>query len=68
MTAEIVNTPEWETKPDDCPIHDEAFWVKKQRFGTYLSVARDGTRLVTSLHEQLCVDATRSYLKFKQEN
>lgn len=51
-------------------IHDGAFWVKKQPFGTFVSVRSDGsgTELITSLTEELCIEATRFYLKFKQES
>lgn len=59
---------EWSSKPDDAIIYDDSFWVRKERFGTYVSVAKDGSELITSLHEQLCIDATRFYLKYKQEN
>jgi hypothetical protein len=64
----VTDTCEWVNKPDDVPTYDDAFWVRKERFGTFVSVAKDGTELITSLHESLCIDATRFYLRFKQEN
>lgn len=59
---------DWPSKPEGAPVYDDAFWVKKQRFGTYVSVGKDGRDIITSLHEQLCIDSTRFYLKYKQEN
>jgi hypothetical protein len=46
---------------------DDAFYVKQQRWGTWDSYDKDDKPLVTSLTEQLCVEATRFYLKGKQE-
>ncbi len=46
---------------------DDAFYVKQQRWGTWDSYGKDDKPLVTSLTEQLCVEATRFYLKGKQE-
>ncbi len=48
-------------------VIDGAFSVRKQKWGTYVSYAEDGTELITSLTEELCVSATRWYLKWKQE-
>jgi hypothetical protein len=48
-------------------VYDEAFTVKKQRWGTYVSQDLDGNALITSLSEEACVSATRWYLKAKQE-
>ncbi len=55
------------TKPEDAVTYDDAFWVKRQRWGTYVSVGPDDLHIVTSLTEELCVDSTRWYLKQKQE-
>jgi hypothetical protein len=46
---------------------DGAFSVRKQKWGTYVSYAEDGTELITSLTGELCVSATRWYLKWQQE-
>ena len=52
---------------EDKIIHDDSFTVEKQRWGTYTSVGTDGRRLVTSLTEESCIQATRFYLKGLQE-
>ena len=53
---------------DNLPLHDNAFYVKKQRWGTYVSYrAETDQPLVTSLTEELCIHATRFYLKGLQE-
>ena len=48
-------------------VIDGAFTVRRQKWGTYVSFDTDGTELITSLTEELCVSATRWYLKWKQE-
>ena len=58
---------QWVTKPDEAPTYDDAFWVKKQRWGTFISVGSDDLEIITSLTEEMCIEATRSYLKQKQE-
>jgi hypothetical protein len=60
--------PEWGLKPADTLTYDDAFWIRKQPFGTFVSVQKNGTELITSLTEELCVEATRFYLKFKQDS
>lgn len=57
----------WVTKPEDAVIYDEAFWVRKQRWGTYVSVGADDRDLVTALTEESCISGTRFYLKGLQE-
>lgn len=53
---------------DNLPLHDNAFYVKRQRWGTYVSYrAETDQPLVTSLTEELCIHATRFYLKGLQE-
>lgn len=46
---------------------DDCFYIKRQRWGTFISVNKDGTLLITSLTEDQCIDVTRWYLKAKQE-
>ena len=46
---------------------DDCFYIKKQRWGTVVSVHKDGHELITSLSEELCVASTRWYLKAAQE-
>ena len=49
-------------------IYDEMFVVRKQRWGTYVSYSvADDQPLITSLTQELCVAATRFYLKGEQE-
>jgi hypothetical protein len=48
-------------------VIDGAFTVKKQKWGTYVSYSEDGTELITSLTEELCVSATRWWLKARQD-
>ena len=46
---------------------DEAFYVKEQRWGTWVSYGKDQKGLVTSLTREQCIKATRFYLKGRQE-
>lgn len=46
---------------------DDAFWIKKQRWGTFVSVGTDDKEIITALSEEGCISATRWYLKAKQE-
>jgi hypothetical protein len=57
----------WVTKPEDAEVYDEAFWVRKQRWGTFVSVSADDCDIITSLTEEMCITATRWYLKARQE-
>ena len=56
------------TKPEDAVIYDDAFWVKRQKWGTFVSVGADDLHIITSLTEEQCVKATRFYLKGLQDN
>ena len=58
---------EWVTKPEDATIYDDAFWIKKQRWNTHVSVGADDLEIITSLSEEQCIAATRWYLKQRQE-
>jgi hypothetical protein len=50
------------------PYDDGAFLVRRQRWGTYVSRAPEGTEaLITSLTLEACVDATRQHLKWRQD-
>jgi len=57
----------WVTKPDDAVTYDDAFWVKRQRWGTFVSVGDNDLEIITSLTEEQCVSSTRWYLKQRQE-
>ena len=46
---------------------DGAFTVDKARWGTFRSYDSEGKGLITSLTEEACINATRFYLKAKQE-
>lgn len=46
---------------------DDAFCVEKKKWGTWQSYDKDGKRLITSLTEDICISATRFYLKGLQE-
>jgi hypothetical protein len=46
---------------------DNAFTVDKARWGTFRSFDPEGKALVTSPTEEACVEATRFYLKARQE-
>ena len=46
---------------------DGAFTVDRARWGTFRSYDHEGKGLITSLTEEACVNATRSYLKWQQE-
>ena len=47
--------------------YDDAFCVEKTRWGTYRSKDKEDNLLITSLTEEICISATRFYLKGKQE-
>jgi hypothetical protein len=46
---------------------DDCFRVEEKKWGTWSSYDREGKELITSLQKELCVSATRWYLKEKQE-
>ena len=46
---------------------DDVFRVEEQRWGTWRSYDREGNGIITSLHKEGCINATRWYLKEKQE-
>jgi hypothetical protein len=46
---------------------DDTFRVEESRFKTWRSYTKDGKEAVTSLHRDTCIDATRLYLKGRQE-
>ncbi len=57
----------WVTKPEDVEIIDDAFWIKRQKWGTFVSVGADDREIITSLTEEQCIFATRFYLQGCQE-
>lgn len=46
---------------------DDAFYVKKQQWGTWDSFTPDDKNIITSLTEEECIKATRWFLQAKQE-
>lgn len=48
-------------------VNDDSFVVTRQRWGTFVSRDLEGNGLITSLTEERCIEATRWYLKAKQE-
>lgn len=46
---------------------DGCFSVEKSKWGTWSSIDQDGNKIITSLTEENCINATRWYLKQKQE-
>jgi hypothetical protein len=46
---------------------DGAFRIEESRFKTFKSYSKEGKELITSLRRDLCIDATRFYLKGCQE-
>ncbi len=53
---------------DEAPeLYDNCFSVKESSWKTWTSFNEEGFKLVTSLSKQICIEATRFYLKGKQE-
>ena len=48
-------------------MYDDAFDVDAKKWGTFTSYDSEGHAIITSLTEEECVNATRWYLKQKQE-
>jgi len=48
-------------------VIDGAFFVRKQKWGTFVSYGLNEKELITSLTEETCIAATRWYLKWQQE-
>lgn len=46
---------------------DDTFRVSQERWGSWVSRDKEENKLVTSYSEDLCIAATRFYLKGKQE-
>ena len=61
--SEGVKHISWVTKPEDAETIDDAFWIKRQRWGTFVSIGADDLEIITALTEEQCVKATRFYLQ-----
>jgi hypothetical protein len=48
-------------------LYDDCFYVQQKKYGLWYSTDTEGNGLITSLTEELCVSATRFYLKGRQE-
>ena len=46
---------------------DDCFRVEEKTYGTFSSYDREEKQLITSLTLENCINATRYYLKLKQE-
>ena len=46
---------------------DDAFRVEQKKYGLWDSYDKDGKCIITALHEDECVRATRFILKVRQE-
>jgi hypothetical protein len=46
---------------------DDTFYIKEQRWGTWVSYDKEGKSIITSLTKEQCISATRFYLKGRQE-
>ena len=62
-----TKTKEVKLDTEHTTLIDGAFTVDKARWGTWRSYDAEGKELVTSLTEEACINATRFYLKARQE-
>jgi hypothetical protein len=46
---------------------DDCFYVEEKKWGTWDSYDKEGKCIITSLTENECINATRFYLKGRQE-
>lgn len=46
---------------------DDAFYLEETSWKTWKSYDKEGNELITSLRKDVCIAATRFYLKGKQE-
>ena len=46
---------------------DDCFRIEEKKWRTWSSYDKEGKELITSLQKELCISATRWYLKNKQE-
>ena len=58
-----------EKVPEDVVWIDDAFYIKKTRFGLHMSVLKQpyGARFLTGLHREDVIEMTRWHLKCLQE-
>jgi hypothetical protein len=46
---------------------DNTFRVEESRWKTWKSFSKDNTAMITSISKEICIHATRCYLKWLQE-
>ena len=52
---------------DEKNLIDDCFYIEKARWDVYHSYNKEEKRLITSLTEEGCINATRYYMKGLQE-
>ena len=66
--AKTKATKEAKLDTEHTTLIDGAFTVDKASWGTWRSYDAEGKGLVTSLTEEACINATRCYLKWQQDD
>jgi len=51
----------------EAKLVDDCFYVDQKKYGLWYSTDKEGNGLITSLTEESCIQATRFYLKGRQE-
>ena len=46
---------------------DDSFYIEQKKYGLWYTTDKDGNKLITSLTEDVCIQATHFYLKGRQE-
>jgi hypothetical protein len=54
-------------KMDEKNLIDDCFYIEKARWDVYHSYDKEQKRIITSLTEEGCINATRYYMKGLQE-
>ena len=64
LRKKIIQSP---IKMDEKKLIDDCFYIEKARWDVYHSYDKEEKRLITSLTEEGCINATRYYMKGLQE-
>ena len=64
LRKKITQSP---IKMDEKKLIDDCFYIEKARWDVYHSYNKEEKRLITSLTEEGCINATRYYMKGLQE-
>ena len=64
LRKKIIQSP---IKMDEKKLIDDCFYIEKARLDVYHSYNKEEKRLITSLTEEGCINATRYYMKGLQE-